>query len=145
VPDGYLNVTDLAAEWVGGRMLKRGDDPARVARELPPLADDHYEPMLRKESRAPGEGRAEKTPPFGAATRGRGSGPYELVIFWGALGQRCVPADPVDVGYDLVDVVLMPASRRGSWRASGATALIADRTVSICELITSMVLLVAST
>jgi hypothetical protein len=56
-----------------------------------------------------------------------------------------VPADPVDVGYDLVDVVLMPASRRGSWRTSGATALIADRTVSICELITSMVLLVAST
>jgi len=29
------------------------------------------------------------------------------------------PADPVDVGYDLVDVVLMPASRRGSWRTSG--------------------------
>jgi hypothetical protein len=33
-PNGYINVTDLAGEFVGGRKLNPGDDPAAVAGQI---------------------------------------------------------------------------------------------------------------
>ena len=34
VPKGYLNVEDMAGDFVGGRMLQAGEDAAMVARQI---------------------------------------------------------------------------------------------------------------
>jgi hypothetical protein len=131
-----------------GRKARPASDraPQAACGKARPSARRFFRPWRRGASSPETAGRLVVAP--GRNRGSRHARPMSWLFFGGRWGNA--PGGPcsgrsIDVGYDLVDVVLMPASGRRSWRTSGATAFIAARTVSICELITSMVLLVAST